>query len=71
MYKMATQFYKTQQGNYQLDKATGVASQVADIPVGGAIINWTGSSLPSELQSGLSGIGAKNTIGENYHFRRP
>lgn len=61
---MATQFYKTQQGNYQLDKATGVASQVADIPVGGAIINWTGSSLPSELQSGLSGIGAKTPSGK-------
>ena len=51
---MAIQFYKTQQGNYALDKATGKALPVSTIPSGSAVITWSGSSLPSELQNALT-----------------
>lgn len=50
---MAIQFYdiKSTGKKYALDKATGKATEVSSIPSGGAVINWSGSSLPSELQN--------------------
>ena len=51
---MAIQYYSTAQGNYQLDKSTGVATKISAIPTGAATITWNGSGLPTELQAGLS-----------------
>ena len=70
MYKMATQFYKTQQGNYQLDKATGVASQVADIPVGEQLSTGQVLLCLQNYNRDYLALGQKHHR-ENYHFRRP
>lgn len=53
---MAIQYYSIANTGkkYALDKATGVAQEISSIPTGGATINWGGSSLPSELTTGLS-----------------
>lgn len=48
---MAIQYYNiiSTGKKYALDKTTGQVQEVSSIPQGGAILNWSGSSLPSEL----------------------
>lgn len=48
------QYYATGQGNYQVDKDTGQASQISAIPTGGSTITWSGSGLPPDLQNYLN-----------------
>lgn len=63
---MATQYYRTSQGNYQLDKVTGIASKIVSIPSGAPVINWGASNLPPELQSALGQ--ERTAIGQTLGF---
>lgn len=63
---MAIQYYRTSQGNYQLDKATGVASKVVSIPAGSSVIDWGASNLPPELQNALGQ--ERTSIGQTLGF---